>query len=76
VRVNYAHYDDGMAVSLSSFSFVCRSYKPEFHGTSFPRSILVTFSRECIVRVGRVGDDVTRMLRERYEETAVVEFRL
>jgi len=54
----------------------------EFHAT-IARSILVTStpgsSRGCsrnIVRVGRVGEDVTRMLRGFYEETAVVEFRL
>ena len=36
-----------------------------FHGTSFPRSILV-----------RVGEDVKKMLRGCYEETAVVKSRL
>jgi len=33
-------------------------------------------SHQEIGRVGRVGENVTRMLRECYEETGVVEFRL
>ena len=50
------------------------NFQVEFHGTSFPRSILMTSS--CPHQVGRVGGDVTTMLRGCYEETAVVEFRL
>jgi len=42
----------------------------------FHSGILVTSSRECRARVGRVGEDVTRMPQGCYEETAALEFRL
>ena len=57
----------------------------KFHGSSFLvafsqhlRDILARISLTChekIGRVRRVGEDVTKMLRECYEETAAVEFQ-